>query len=40
MTDRFEKLSYCGGYLADAFFETVGGKAITGRGNLADLSRH
>jgi isocitrate lyase len=28
MTDGFEKLSYCGGYLADAFFETVAGELI------------
>jgi isocitrate lyase len=28
MTDGFEKLSWCGGYLADAFFETVGGQSI------------
>ncbi|CAM1507967.1 Fc.00g048150.m01.CDS01 [Cosmosporella sp. VM-42] len=31
MTDGFEKLSWCGGYLADAFFETVAGQPITER---------
>lgn len=29
IADGFEKLSYCGGYLADAFFETVAGQEIT-----------
>ena len=29
MTDGFEKLSWCGGYLADAFFETIAGEEIT-----------
>ncbi|KAK7404076.1 hypothetical protein QQX98_010134 [Neonectria punicea] len=29
ITDGFEKLSWCGGYLADAFFETVAGQSIT-----------
>jgi isocitrate lyase len=33
MTDGFEKLSYCGGYLADAFFETVAGESIVEKGN-------
>lgn len=28
MADGFEKLSWCGGYLADAFFETVAGEPI------------
>ncbi|KAI4917328.1 hypothetical protein J4E90_003835 [Alternaria incomplexa] len=32
MTDGFEKLSYCGGYLADAFFETVAGESIVEKG--------
>lgn len=32
MVDGFEKLSYCGGYLADAFFETVAGEPIVGVG--------
>ncbi|KAH7310830.1 isocitrate lyase [Stachybotrys elegans] len=31
MTDGFEKLSWCGGYLADAFFETVGGEPVGDR---------
>ena len=31
MADGFEKLSWCGGYLADAFFETVAGESITER---------
>ncbi|KAG5787652.1 hypothetical protein H9Q69_013277 [Fusarium xylarioides] len=29
MVDGFEKLEWCGGYLADAFFETVAGQPIT-----------
>ena len=29
MADGFEKLSWCGGYLADAFFETIAGEPIT-----------
>lgn len=29
--DGFEKLEWCGGYLADAFFETVAGEAIASR---------
>jgi isocitrate lyase len=33
MTDGFEKLSYCGGYLADAFFETIAGESIVEKGN-------
>lgn len=40
MTDGFEKLSYCGGYLADAFFETVAGESITERGRALDFKRH
>jgi len=35
MTDGFEKLSYCGGYLADAFFETVAGESIVDKGKTA-----
>lgn len=31
IADGFEKLNWCGGYLADAFFETVGGESITGK---------
>jgi isocitrate lyase len=31
MADGFEKLSWCGGHLADAFFETVAGESITER---------
>ncbi|PSN75218.1 Phosphoenolpyruvate/pyruvate domain-containing protein [Corynespora cassiicola Philippines] len=33
----FEKLSYCGGYLADAFFETVAGQSISERGQGIDF---
>lgn len=40
MTDGFEKLSYCGGYLADAFFETVAGEQIVDKGNAANFQRH
>ncbi|KAF2710171.1 Phosphoenolpyruvate/pyruvate domain-containing protein [Pleomassaria siparia CBS 279.74] len=40
MTDGFEKLSYCGGYLADAFFETVAGESITEKGAAKDFKRH
>jgi isocitrate lyase len=40
MTDGFEKLSYCGGYLADAFFETVAGESIVERGEGANFQRH
>lgn len=40
MTDGFEKLSYCGGYLADAFFETVAGEPITERGAAGNFQRH
>jgi isocitrate lyase len=40
MTDGFEKLSYCGGYLADAFFETVAGESITERGAAPNFQRH
>ncbi|KAI0129703.1 isocitrate lyase [Xylariales sp. AK1849] len=40
MVDGFEKLSWCGGYLADAFFETVGGESITERGKALDTKRH
>ena len=40
MTDGFEKLSYCGGYLADAFFEAVGGEPITEKGTQGNFSRH
>ncbi|KAF4987552.1 hypothetical protein FGRMN_10304 [Fusarium graminum] len=29
MVDGFEKLDWCGGYLADAFFETIAGQPIT-----------
>lgn len=28
MADGFEKLSWCGGYLADSFFETIAGESI------------
>lgn len=28
MADGFEKLAWCGGYLADAFFETIAGENI------------
>jgi isocitrate lyase len=40
MTDGFEKLSYCGGYLADAFFETVAGEPIVEKGKAANFQRH
>ncbi|KAF2023989.1 Phosphoenolpyruvate/pyruvate domain-containing protein [Setomelanomma holmii] len=40
MTDGFEKLSYCGGYLADAFFETVAGESIVEKGKAANFQRH
>ncbi|KAH9897317.1 isocitrate lyase [Xylariomycetidae sp. FL2044] len=40
MTDGFEKLSWCGGYLADAFFETIGGEPITEKGKAPDFKRH
>jgi isocitrate lyase len=40
MTDGFEKLSYCGGYLADAFFEAIGGEPITERGSQGNFQRH
>jgi isocitrate lyase len=40
MTDGFEKLSYCGGYLADAFFEAVGGEPIVDRGSSGNFQRH
>ncbi|KAF2123019.1 isocitrate lyase [Lophiotrema nucula] len=40
MTDGFEKLSYCGGYLADAFFETVAGEEIVEKGQAKDFKRH
>ncbi|KIV99834.1 isocitrate lyase [Verruconis gallopava] len=40
MTDGFEKLSYCGGYFADALFETVAGQVITEKGSLGNFSRH
>ncbi len=30
MADGFEKLEWCGGFLADAFFETVAGESIAG----------
>ncbi|KAH7070343.1 isocitrate lyase [Paraphoma chrysanthemicola] len=40
MTDGFEKLSYCGGYLADAFFETVAGEQIVEKGKAANFQRH
>jgi isocitrate lyase len=28
MVDGFEKLAWCGGYLADAFFESIAGQSI------------
>ena len=40
MTDGFEKLSYCGGYLADAFFETVAGESIVEKGQAKYFKRH
>ncbi|KAF2804999.1 Phosphoenolpyruvate/pyruvate domain-containing protein [Mytilinidion resinicola] len=40
MTDGFEKLSYCGGYLADAFFETVAGEEIVEKGSAPNIKRH
>lgn len=40
MTDGFEKLSWCGGYLADAFFETVGGESIVEKGKAEYFKRH
>jgi isocitrate lyase len=40
MTDGFEKLSYCGGYLADAFVETVAGESIIERGAAPNFLRH
>lgn len=40
MTDGFEKLSYCGGYLADAFFETVAGEEIVEKGKAKNFQRH
>lgn len=40
MTDGFEKLSYCGGYLADAFFETVAGEEIVEKGAAKNFQRH
>ncbi|KAF2733969.1 Phosphoenolpyruvate/pyruvate domain-containing protein [Polyplosphaeria fusca] len=40
MADGFEKLSYCGGYLADAFFETVAGEEIVEKGQAQNFKRH
>lgn len=40
MTDGFEKLSWCGGYLADAFFETVAGESIVEKGKAEYFKRH
>ncbi|ORY01816.1 isocitrate lyase [Clohesyomyces aquaticus] len=40
MADGFEKLSYCGGYLADAFFETVAGESIAEKGKADNFKRH
>jgi isocitrate lyase len=40
MVDGFEKLSYCGGYLADAFFETVAGEQIVEKGKAGNFQRH
>lgn len=40
MVDGFEKLSYCGGYLADAFFETVAGEGIVEKGKAGNFQRH
>ncbi|KAK0383334.1 hypothetical protein NLU13_9247 [Sarocladium strictum] len=31
MVDGFEKLAWCGGYLADAFFESIAGQSIVAR---------
>lgn len=40
MVDGFEKLSWCGGYLADAFFETVAGESISEKAPASNIKRH
>jgi isocitrate lyase len=40
MADGFEKLSYCGGYLADAFFETIAGEEIVEKSPAKYFNRH
>ncbi|KAM5342274.1 hypothetical protein ACJ41O_013240 [Fusarium nematophilum] len=40
MTDGFEKLSWCGGYFADALFEAIAGEEITERGAAPNFQRH